>query len=494
MIYASNMWYLLRKWKRKALEKNFPEDQPIPNLTQKELNQIYENPDIAISYKYSYIVKTFLMSAFYLPLFPLGTFISLIGITLMYLIEKYNLLNTYKRPEMLNSQICVFYITNFKFLIFTTALGNRIFLYNMWDINKFAIMSITIFSVLLIIPYHRLFKWKCLGVKESDILTKSYMDYYFDFATDYERQNPITKKKGNHTYLERLMEQGIITQEMYLDLSQKLENESVNMIELYYRRSANVQMKVKDSVAQMFRIRTMRTRGKTKVNLAQGLLKQAIGDLKTGDRVTGKKTRALENLVLSVLPPGFEFNNYKSNKSEKNKLDIEKNNLPIQTDQSEGKKKKMELFKKYKEKNQQEKNEQEKKELSNSENPFNYNSQDHTHSLEPILQEKENKNFLYNYKYPQVNNYASNEIYENTAFSGINLINNISHQVPKPQSENTVYDNQIQIHSPEAYVNHPENMVLQHEAGYSSPPNFYVKEGQENNIYYIPENNQSFQP
>ena len=47
--------------------------------TQKELNDLYEYPDMDIASKYSYLYKTILMTMFYLPKFPLGVLISLLG-------------------------------------------------------------------------------------------------------------------------------------------------------------------------------------------------------------------------------------------------------------------------------------------------------------------------------------------------------------------------------------------------------------------------------
>jgi hypothetical protein len=58
------------------------------NLTQRELNIMYENPSMDIAYKYSYIFKTILTSLFFVTLFPLGVLISLSGIMFSYLIEK----------------------------------------------------------------------------------------------------------------------------------------------------------------------------------------------------------------------------------------------------------------------------------------------------------------------------------------------------------------------------------------------------------------------
>jgi hypothetical protein len=58
--------------------------------SQRELNQLYENPALDIAYRYSYIFKTILISFFFITLFPLGGLISLVGILFSYLIEKVN--------------------------------------------------------------------------------------------------------------------------------------------------------------------------------------------------------------------------------------------------------------------------------------------------------------------------------------------------------------------------------------------------------------------
>lgn len=58
-----------------------------------------------IAMKYSYLFKTILMTMFYLPIFPIGVPISLLGLILAYYLEKYNFTHNYKRPEMLNQKL-----------------------------------------------------------------------------------------------------------------------------------------------------------------------------------------------------------------------------------------------------------------------------------------------------------------------------------------------------------------------------------------------------
>jgi hypothetical protein len=242
-IYLSNMWYFFRKWKVSRLEKKYPLDKPIPEYTQRELNDIYEYPDMDISYKYSYIAKTFLMSAFYMPLLPVGVIISIIGIGLTFFIEKYNFLRTYKRPDMLNQEICKFFFNYFKIFIFTLSIGNWIFLSDVYYSKMWSLITIIVFGGICAFPIKHLFKCYLLGLEESQVIQRKYLDSYFDFATDYERENPITKLKGNMKYLERLREKNFISKELYEELKSKMSKESVNMIELYYRNNKSLKSK-----------------------------------------------------------------------------------------------------------------------------------------------------------------------------------------------------------------------------------------------------------
>lgn len=309
MVQLMNLFYFLRKFKQSRLEKTYKDDCEIPLYNQRELNAMYENPSMEISYKYSWVAKTFLMTVFYLPLFPLGTIISIIGVILSYMIEKFNLLRTYKRPPMLNGEICAFFINNFKLMIFTYAVGNWIFLGNVYNNNQFALPMIVLFGAIIIIPYHRFLRCQCLGQNEADILTQPYDSFYFGFSTDYERQNPLSKRKGNQQYLEKLLEQKIIDDNTYAELAQKMIKEEVNMIELYYRTKGSMDNK---------------NNGKYKLNAQQpgyynNLLNNVPGTnvVPTGNNKNVNKQQAFYNFIYGAgynSAPGYsntrQFNQY----------------------------------------------------------------------------------------------------------------------------------------------------------------------------------------
>ena len=76
------------------------------------------------------------------------------------------------------------------------AVANYIFLHPIFS-NGFDFIAILLFSALMIIPIHSVFLGiNTIGIKEHEINAKSYKDAYFDFAIDYERANPFSKKRG----------------------------------------------------------------------------------------------------------------------------------------------------------------------------------------------------------------------------------------------------------------------------------------------------------
>ena len=192
--------YLLKKFNINKIEKNGNSD-----LTQRELNTLYEFPDMKISYKYSYIAKTLLMSFFYIPIFPFGVLISLLGFNFGYFLEKYNFSHRYKRPEMLNSRICEFYSNYFIVNFIMLGIGNYIFILDNYKNKIWAIFNIFLFLFLLLIPFNPISRIDFMGVRESQIKKDvNYDNSFFKFCTDYERVNPVTKKEGMKNFLNGL--------------------------------------------------------------------------------------------------------------------------------------------------------------------------------------------------------------------------------------------------------------------------------------------------
>ena len=235
LMWTFNIGYIIKKIRIYFIEKNYPVKSL--NISQKELNKIYELPNMDISAKYSYIAKTILMTFLYIPIFPLGVPISLLGFILGYLLERYNFTHIYKRPDMLNESICFFYISNFNIFLFCFSIGIWMFMSENFRTPIWSLIDIILFGVLCIIPYRIILKYNFLGITEAEINQKKYKDVYFEFFNDYERQNPMTKKTGLKKYLTKLKDERKITKEIYEIGIENIEN--LNLLQMYYKDSKN---------------------------------------------------------------------------------------------------------------------------------------------------------------------------------------------------------------------------------------------------------------
>jgi hypothetical protein len=200
--------------------------------TQKELNDIYELPDMDIAMKYSYLFKTILMTMFYLPIFPMGVPISLLGLILAYFLEKYNFTHNYKRPEMLNQKLGKFYFSFFVCIFLSYCLGNYIFS-NLAKLDDYwSIISLIFFGALSIIPYTKPISYYFNINKDFNLDSKPMSEMYFSFCNDYQRQNPFTKKEGMYFYITELKRRGYISKFIYDILRKNIEK--INVMEIYY--------------------------------------------------------------------------------------------------------------------------------------------------------------------------------------------------------------------------------------------------------------------
>ena len=241
IFWIFNFNYLIKQIQICWIEK-----QKKHNLTQRILNSIYELPDMEISYKYSFIVRSLMMSFFYIPIFPLGMLISFIGFIFGYFLEKLNFSRMYKRPEMLNSRICEFYSNYFILNFFMLGVGDYVFIKDNYRNKSWAICNILLFGILIFVPYNHFFAFDCLGVNESELKKENYDDMYFNFYNDYERSNPMTRKEGMKHFINILKEKNLLKDEEYKEILKNIEN--INLMEIYYEsKRTQRQMSIKKS-------------------------------------------------------------------------------------------------------------------------------------------------------------------------------------------------------------------------------------------------------
>ena len=192
--------------------------------TQGELNEMFENPEMDICTKYSYICNAILIPLFYMSIFPLGMGFGFLGLLFAY-ISEFFYVGLYKRPEILNSKLCLFYVSHFKWAVFIFSLGNYLFLS---PLNKnqrlnWSFINLIVFFVLALFPYHSI-KVNTIGMTESDSKIDTYRDSWILFSTDYEKLSPFTRKSAYINYFSRLINKKIIDRYEGERIIENLEN------------------------------------------------------------------------------------------------------------------------------------------------------------------------------------------------------------------------------------------------------------------------------
>ena len=235
-LWTFNIKYIYKRIRIYFIERKKDPDKN-HNMNQKELNHLYQLPDMNISYKYSYIAKTLFLSFFYISIFPLGIFISLTGFVYAYYIEFFNFTHLYKRPQMINERICLFYSEYFFIYLFIFSLGELIFMESIFSSNIWTVFDIIIFAIFSIVPFTKLLNLKYIKLNNDNINNTNIEDVYFSFYNDYERQNPITKIDGLKNYINKLRVNGYISEKVYNFAYMNIDN--INIMELYYRSEMN---------------------------------------------------------------------------------------------------------------------------------------------------------------------------------------------------------------------------------------------------------------
>ena len=208
------MWTINFNFGLKKIRQCLIEKKDKINYNQKELNEIYLLQSMNIALKYSYIVKTLLMSFIYIPIFPLGLGISLLGLIFGYWLEKFNFSKMYSKSKQLDKQIAEVYMKFFIIIFWAYSLGDTYFLSDVYEKDTLYYAKFFLpFNFLILIPFHSLFQKDFLKFKESEIHQKTYDDKYADFNKDYERANPMTKIEGERRYLDKLGKKNKINKE-----------------------------------------------------------------------------------------------------------------------------------------------------------------------------------------------------------------------------------------------------------------------------------------
>jgi hypothetical protein len=127
-------------------------------------------------------------------------------------------------------------VQNFKVYVSVFSIGNYIFLSS---IRKYSwtLVNLIVFIAIAFIPYQS-FKINFLGVTEGETTKGSYDEYSLMFPTDYEKQNPLTRKSAMIKYFKKLEQMNLIDKYQSQILINEIQKEDI--LTNYYKTSRNV--------------------------------------------------------------------------------------------------------------------------------------------------------------------------------------------------------------------------------------------------------------
>lgn len=154
-----------------------------------------------MEFKYSLVLKTLCLTAFYTPLSGLYIPISMFGLLLTYWVDKHLLLRRYQEPPLLSPVINQVLSSYLDYIPLCLALGGIVFKFFTaslrdlpYDLSlDYIVLAISCIN--FIIPSLSLNK--CLFKVDEDVSNHQlYNEARLYFNCEYDRTNPLTKKKA----------------------------------------------------------------------------------------------------------------------------------------------------------------------------------------------------------------------------------------------------------------------------------------------------------
>ncbi|KAL4444843.1 hypothetical protein ABPG74_016051 [Tetrahymena malaccensis] len=184
-------WKIWQDFKRNRQLK-----KKVCSLTQQEANSLMEHPSYTQGKRYADIMKTMWFTFFYSPIIPIGTVISLGGLIAYYITDKYNLIFRRTVKESISSRLSMQMIELVELSIIFHTFGEVFFKWFMSyyiDVGNF-FLFIAVCVVVIIVPMDKINEFLFpLGDSDEE---KTYKEVHLDFDTDYDRENPVTRKES----------------------------------------------------------------------------------------------------------------------------------------------------------------------------------------------------------------------------------------------------------------------------------------------------------
>ena len=129
LMHAVNPSFLYKTWwVRRRIEKRLLAGEAV-DMTQKELNMLYEPQELSLHVRYASLVRTFFVSCFFFDIMPFGMVLCFLFMLTQYWVDKYMLVNRYKRIPRLHQDLAYGAVQIAEFGGCLFVLGHMIFKY-----------------------------------------------------------------------------------------------------------------------------------------------------------------------------------------------------------------------------------------------------------------------------------------------------------------------------------------------------------------------------
>jgi len=192
-------FYYMKLWSRRTAIR----DSNDTSLNQKSAHTLFEGTQYDMSYKYAMLLKTILLTCFFAPALPIVPLISVAGLCAMYWVDKYLLLRRAALPYALGSDLTNSMIEYLEWAGFMYAAGNAFFYYTLESSTGAAFghapiivwAGIVISLINIVLPMGYL-NSKIFKIEDEITEEETYDQVRLNFLTDYDIENPVTRKKG----------------------------------------------------------------------------------------------------------------------------------------------------------------------------------------------------------------------------------------------------------------------------------------------------------
>lgn len=205
LMYIADTTYIMKKMKQSSVQK----DPSKSGLSQAEANALFEGPQMDISSRYASFMKTIWATGFYGYLIPICIPISIAGLFLGYIADRYLLAHRFTTPIQLGKDIAKAMAFYYRFLPVWFMAGTYLFgdyFYSQVSptgVNA-AIPSISLLglaiALLNCILSIKIYKW-CMKKDIDRENGYTYDQVYLTFQTDYDRANPVTQSAAEEKVL-----------------------------------------------------------------------------------------------------------------------------------------------------------------------------------------------------------------------------------------------------------------------------------------------------